>query len=77
VNSGEVRGSVYFSNWTNQHHLGQNTEAPSYQFSICPAPARGGICPGIPEAPVGLGHGRGTASAEQTFCFMAFGGCLI
>lgn len=46
--------------------LAQNTETPNYQFSICPAPAKGGICPGMPEAPAGLGCGRGTASAVQS-----------
>lgn len=63
VNSGEVRGSVYFSNWANQHYFSSKHRDSKLSILHLPAPSKGGICPGMPEAPVGLGCGHGTASA--------------
>lgn len=74
VNIGEVRGSVYFSNWAIQNNFFSNAEAlrrlHSHKFSVSQTPDRTGNLCGLP-----MSSGRicwwaqdSQSCAEKVFC---------
>lgn len=83
VDIGEVRGSVYFSNWAIQNNFFSNAEAlrrlHSHKFSVSQTPDRTGNLWGVPGSPgrVCLWAQDSQSCAEEVFASHLFASCWI